>query len=252
MIKSKEIELIKEIKDKNSQEAKMELYKNYEMLIHKIARQYVNSAMQLDYADLIGEGTVGFFYSLEKYDINRNVKFDTYAYNWIRERILMAVKTSQKKVYVPYAKSNTAFKIRRLIEEAEKMNFSKEETDMYIMSNLKVNEKKYEKIMHDYKLIEFSRNIQDYDKCISIEDKLAQSKINDVVESIYTKDVQTSVRQALQSLDDLEREIILALFFHNKKVTEVSIAHNIDKREVIRIRRESIKKLKGMLKGKLY
>lgn len=251
MNKAEELELICHIKETNSQESKYILYNEYSMLIHKIARQYISSARNLEYQDLFEEGVLGLFYALEKYDIEKNVKFDTYAYNWIRERILAAVKTSQKKIYVPHAKSNTAHKIRKLIMEAEKLNFSHEETQMYIKSNLNVTDSKFQKIMKDYDLIELSRNIDEYDKCINVVDHNFSDE--NIVDIIYKKNVKESVRDAVKGLDDLEKQIILALFFQDKAVSTLKILNDsnqyLTRPEIMKIKRRAMTKLKKKLKN---
>ncbi len=51
--------------------------------------------------DLIQEGTFGLIKALEKYDLNTNYKFSTYAYSWIKQFIDRFLLTKGKNIYIP-------------------------------------------------------------------------------------------------------------------------------------------------------
>lgn len=51
--------------------------------------------------DLIQEGTFGLIKALEKYDLNTNYKFSTYAYSWIKQFIDRFLLTKERNIYIP-------------------------------------------------------------------------------------------------------------------------------------------------------
>ena len=51
--------------------------------------------------DLIQEGTFGLIKSLDKYDLNTNYKFSTYAYSWIKQFIDRFLLTKGRNIYIP-------------------------------------------------------------------------------------------------------------------------------------------------------
>lgn len=51
--------------------------------------------------DLIQEGTFGLIKALEKYDLNTNYKFSTYAYLWIKQFIDRFLLTKGRNIYIP-------------------------------------------------------------------------------------------------------------------------------------------------------
>lgn len=51
--------------------------------------------------DLIQEGTFGLIKALEKYDLNTNYKFSTYAYSWIKQFIDRFLLTKGRNIYIP-------------------------------------------------------------------------------------------------------------------------------------------------------
>ena len=50
--------------------------------------------------DLIQEGTFGLIKALEKYDLNTNYKFSTYAYSWIKQFIDRFLLTKGRNIYI--------------------------------------------------------------------------------------------------------------------------------------------------------
>lgn len=63
----------------------MEHILKYEKLVSKIASKYSNYS---SFEDLKQVGMIGLLKALEKYKVNNNTKFSTYAYMWIRGEIL--------------------------------------------------------------------------------------------------------------------------------------------------------------------
>lgn len=74
------LELIKKAKEGN-QEAMEEIIQKYQKMIENINRCWG------DTEDGIQEGIMGLLKALELYDIEKNVKFSTFAYYWILQRI---------------------------------------------------------------------------------------------------------------------------------------------------------------------
>ena len=66
------------------------------LIINSLVNQYSHSKM-IDKKDLIIEGMLGTLHAIKKYDSSKNIKFSTYAYFWIKAKILKAIKTIDNK-----------------------------------------------------------------------------------------------------------------------------------------------------------
>ena len=72
---------------------------NIRLVASIVLKHYRNREMPE--LDLIQEGTLGVIKALEKYDLNTNYKFSTYAYAWIKQYIDRALITKGKNIYIP-------------------------------------------------------------------------------------------------------------------------------------------------------
>ena len=71
-------------------------------LVVKLAMKYKNLGVDLD--ELISEGNKGLITATYKYDIEKDNKFSTYAYFWIKQGILSTIENNKK--WNPLSKNN--------------------------------------------------------------------------------------------------------------------------------------------------
>lgn len=83
-----------------------------------IAKQYSNKGLPL--SDLISEGNLGLLEAIQKYDIEKNVKFITYAVFWIRQYIMGALSTQSRTVRLPLNHLNAVNKVLKVTSKAKK------------------------------------------------------------------------------------------------------------------------------------
>jgi len=106
------------IKYKNGDlEAKDKLINSNLKLVVSMVKSYIhfyNISDQNNFLDLIQEGNIGILLALEKFDINKNVEFATYAYYWIRKTITAYMREHNYSIKTPYC----------IIEDLNKMNIN--------------------------------------------------------------------------------------------------------------------------------
>lgn len=87
---------------------------NLRLVIH-IAKRYHNKGVPIN--DLIQEGNIGLIKAAEKFDVGRGLRFSTYATWWIKQGILRALYTNNKRKEVPQEIEELAMESLDLVDD---------------------------------------------------------------------------------------------------------------------------------------
>ena len=103
--------LIKRIKS-DDKEAKELLIKKYYKLIKKFTQLY--NKQNVPFEDIFQDACIGFLTAADKYDFNKNIKFVTYAFWWMRHEIFRDIKNKANLIRLPY--NTKLFKLKYIYD----------------------------------------------------------------------------------------------------------------------------------------
>jgi RNA polymerase sporulation-specific sigma factor len=212
-----------------------EIIENCEALVNSIVKKYVYSS---DKEDLIQAGMEGVIEASKIYDSNYGVKFTTFAYKYISGAIL------------DYLRKDRNIKIGRdLISDYKKVMIAKEH--IYKTYGRPASEEELSKILCIS--IEKINEIERYNKKeLSINMIVSDDEKITLADTIYNKygleeNEKLALKDALEDLDEEEKELIYRRYFQNMTQTEVAKRKNMSQVKVYRLERKVLDKLRDKM-----
>lgn len=207
-------EYIKNISENNSKEDMKNLILANERLVTKYANIYLKtySPKGLDLEDLIQFGYIGLIKAAEKFDLNMDNEFSTYAIYWIKQQINRAIADYGNTIRIPVHTFEKINKLRNLEKRCEKefgfINYD------YICE---IMEEPIEKI-NEYRLYRYKflngpslDNKVGEDKDTSLGDFIADNSTS-MEDDFEYKDLHNQIQIILNKFSERERYVIICRF----------------------------------------
>ena len=212
--KEQEIAVIKKAKDGDNV-AKEEIVLRSVRLVYNITKRYYSESISME--DLIQEGIEGILYAIKGYNFDYDIKFNSYAYEWIRQKISRYVISKEHyfggaftnaKLYSEYEKvyEKLCSKLDReptIKEVAEVLNVPSSKLYMVIISNtsnVSLDEPVILENEVDRKEFLVDNSI---DFVLECEDKDYLDNIDNLLESMGLTKREKEVIKLRNGLDDL-------------------------------------------------
>ena len=226
-----EVELAQRIK-KGDRKALERLTRANLRFVVSVAKQYQNQGLSLP--DLINEGNMGLIKAAEKFDETRGFKFISYAVWWIRQSILQAIADQSRVVRLPLNQVGWQNKINRAMSKFEQENERRPSVEE-LSEDVDLPLEKIDEAM--------SANTRHVSVDVLVNDNAPMADRKLVAESLAAE-----VAQALQTLNERERNIVKAYFGIGEPemtLDEIGMKFGLTRERVRQIKEKALRRLRS-------
>lgn len=236
-------ELFVRLNETGDEEARDELITMYLNLVRYLAHRFRNRGEPVD--DLIQVGTIGLIKAIDRFDMDRNVEFTTYATPTIVGELKRYFRDKGWAVKVPRRLQELSFKVNQAIDALTR-DLQKSPTVEEIAAYLDVTQDEVLEAMetseaYNFVSLEGDRSSSGDDSFSILEYIGKDDRLLAIVED------RTTLAAALRHITPQEQRILYLRFFRGLTQTEIARQMGISQMQVSRLLRKTLKSLREEL-----
>ncbi len=222
---------------------KEQLIIKYMPLVKLVAgRMAIYFGGNVEYDDLVSYGSIGLLDAIEKFDSQKGVKFETYAYTRIKGAIIDCVRSQD---FLPRSIRQKAKEIERAYIEIEKEGKTPTVQEVAKRIGISIDElqKLQEKISSGMIISLESFLEQNYESKIGgLEDFVSQPE-----HFIENEELKEVLRQQIDSLMENERMVIVLYYYEDLSIKEIAKILGVSESRVSQLHTRALLKLRSAL-----
>lgn len=233
-------QLYKENKD---QRIKEELILKYVNVVQNVAgRLYSGYGNNVEYDDLVSYGIFGLIDAIDKFDYEKNVKFETYAQIRIRGAIIDQLRNLD---WVPRSVRQKHKKIEKAYKELES-KLGRYATDKELAEYLDIDKKNLDDIFNEINNLSI----------VSLDEKINNNSNFSLVsnhgeynphENIEKEELRDELVKGLEQLSEKEQIVIKLYYYEEFTYKEIAHVLNVSESRISQIHSKAINKLGSKL-----
>lgn len=230
-------------KNRNLQ-AKTKLIEHYIQLVKVIAgRLYTSYGTNVEYDDLVSYGIFGLIDAIEKFDLNKQVKFKTYAQIRIRGAIIDELRSLD---WVPRSVRQKARQVEEAYSKLENQ-LGRSVFDTEVADELGITTKELQNILMQTN----SFNIISLEETIFENNIISRQERQDNLpeELICTKETYNVLKENIEKLPERERQAISLYYYNNLTYKEIGAILQVSESRVSQLHSKAILRLRSKFIG---
>lgn len=227
-------------------EIKKNLIENYVSLVKIVAgRMYNFYGSKIEYDDLLGYGILGLIDSIDKFDLSKNIKFETYSQIRIRGAIIDNIR---KLDWIPRSLRKKSKDVQDAIFALEN-RLGRSPSNDEIAQELKITTNDLELLLSDMSTF----NVNSLEEIVSIKGDYFPERDMDSTspEEVYeTKELKDLLISSLDILSKNERLVISLYYYEELTYKEIGNIVELSESRISQIHSKAILRIKNELKKK--
>ena len=229
-----------------SAEMREQLILEYAPLVKLVAgRLSMYLGFNVEYDDLVGYGIFGLIDAIDKFDLMKDVKFETYASLRIRGAILDQIR---KMDWIPRTIRQRQKKIDAAIREIER-DSGHVATDAEIAAKMEISEDEFQNWQNQMKVtgVVSLNDFMDQGADITEDVNNHSSGFAKPEEAIEKEELKQMLAESLELLTDKEKKVILLYYYEELTLKEISEVLEVSESRVSQLHTKALQKMRNKL-----
>ncbi|MCR5606290.1 MAG: FliA/WhiG family RNA polymerase sigma factor [Treponema sp.] len=229
-----------------SAEIREQLILEYAPLVKLVAgRLSMYLGFNVEYDDLVGYGIFGLIDAIDKFDLLKDVKFETYASLRIRGAILDQIR---KMDWIPRTIRQRQKKIESAIREIER-DTGHVATDSEIASKMDISEDEYLNWQNQMKVTGVVSLNEFMDQGADITEDVNNhgSGFTKPEDAIEKEELKKMLAESLELLTDKEKKVILFYYYEELTLKEISEVLEVSESRISQLHTKALQKMRNKL-----
>ena len=236
--------LLREYAETHSLVPRNQIVEQYRNLVESIARRFLGAGEPVE--DLIQEGSLGLISAVDLFDLERGVKFSTFATHFIIGQIKHYLRDRGKIIKEPAWLQELNQRMNRVIESLSQ-KYGRVPTEQEIAEVMNMDEEQVADLLTTREVFKVSSLDNDKDVSTSFQPRPETIKSDKYV--IFQLPIEDKIvlETAMDRLKSIEQRVLYEFFYLDLNQTEIAHKLGISCNYVSHILRNSAKKLKKIL-----
>ena len=236
------------LRDKSNKDARDKLIVQYIYLIkYVVGRIRVNLPVDILAEDIAGYGVEGLINAIERFSIDKNTKFETYALIRIRGTIMDRLRSED---FLPRSVRAKLKKLKQ-VQEDLKQELGRMPTTKELAVALDMDEEKVTQLLSEDVTVSSIYDKQGASEdSLEVIDTIQDENSQSPAEKAEESNVKQQLENALKRLPERERNIMVLYYQENMTLKEIGQVLGMSESRVCQLHAQSIVKLKNILNEK--
>ncbi|NLO99997.1 MAG: FliA/WhiG family RNA polymerase sigma factor [Clostridiaceae bacterium] len=239
-------ELWKEYSETKDQKIKEQLIIEYADLVKYVAgRLSIYFGSNVEYDDLVGYGVFGLIDAIDKFDINKKVKFETYASLRIRGAIIDSIREQD---WAPRSLRKKSKELERAYFELEN-ELGHSASDQEVADKLGITLDELNKLLQEVNISQM----------ISLEDYLEQNhetgfdpfsmqrESNMPEQRLEMVELKEILADSIDKLPEKEKTVVTLYYYEELTLKEISMIMKVSESRISQLHTKAIMRMRGKL-----
>ena len=219
-------------------QAKGTIIEHYVYLVKLVAGRlgiYLNQYVDID--DLVGYGILGLIDAIDKFDIEKNVKFETYASLRIRGSILDAIR---KLDWVPRTLRKKQKELDKVYMELES-KLGRHPEDSEVASYLNISIEEYNDLLRDVNI----STLVSIDEYTFQFETIKDTKASIPDDYVQERETKAILADLIDKLPEREKKVIFLYYFEELTLKEISRVLEVSESRVSQLHTKAVSRLRA-------